>query len=344
MPAPASAVTLQITCFRSGTEGVLRELPGRLLVAKWGDTASSRGVVRVNEVTASRLPALQAVRKFDRVAIDFQHNTLDAKSPDPKKVAGFGTPRVIAGEGLWLEDIEWTPEGRELLPAGHYPDISPAVERMADGTVIFLHSAGAVRQGELDGLTLFSATLSPPSQPDTDPETNTMENAALSALRKLLAIIGITLPETTTAEGIAAAEGEATEKLTAMSAPAKPETKPEPAASAEGFSTALKPFVDRLDKFEADRHADAINGLLGAATAAGKVVPFSATMALKFTTEELKDALDKLPGGEVPGNGTRHDVEAFSAHGKGGLHAESLHALKTAGYSDEEIKAATGTK
>lgn len=158
---PAAAVTLQIHTFRAGTDAPLKDLPSRLLVAKWGDTPSGRGVVRVNERTLALLPANQALRKFDRVALDFQHNTLTGK--EPVKVAGYGTPNVVRGEGIWMENIEYTPEGKDVLPGGHYPDISPAIERDAEGTVIFLHSAGAVRQGELDGLIFpFSALASFP--------------------------------------------------------------------------------------------------------------------------------------------------------------------------------------
>jgi len=324
-----AAPTLNIQTFRTLTDASAKELPTRLLVAKWGTTESRRGPVKVNDVTAAQLPGNQAANKFDRVALDWNHNTLDKSVPEPKTVAGYGTPRVVPGEGIWLEQMDYTPEGRALLPGGHYPDVSPAVERLPDGTVIFLHSAGAVRQGELDGLVFpFSALESTQQKPMQSPE--------LTALIALLAAIGMeALPENPTPEQITAAATAAQTKLKEMKpAAAAPEMEKE--ISVEGFAAVAK----RLDRMEAENAKSRIDSLLSAATAQGKVVPFSVAVAYRFTPEELTAELDKLPAGKVPGVGTpSHDIEAFGADAN--ADAQGLEIFSALGLSQADYKEAT---
>jgi Mu-like prophage I protein len=319
------STTIQIHTFRSGVEGA-KALPTRLLVAKWGEVQSRRGPVIVNELTLAQLPGNQLANKFDRVAFDWNHNTLDKSAPEPKTVAGFGTPRVVAGEGIWLEDMEYTPEGRELLPGGHYPDISPAVERNAAGVVLFLHSVGAVRQGELDELVFpFSADFQ-----STQPNDKTnMQSPELTALIALLAALGMdALPETPTAEQVAAAATAAQTKIDDMK---KPAAKPE----VEGFAA----ITARLDKMEADATTARLQAMLDGALAVGKAVPFAAALALRMTPEELAAELAKLPAGAVPGVAAGHDIKAFAASGAGD--SEGLAIFASMGLTPAEYAAAT---
>jgi hypothetical protein len=123
----------------------------------WGTTDTNKGRLIVNETTVGVLAHNQAKAKFDRVAFDFQHNTVHGTPADePLKVAGYGTPEVVPGEGIYLSSIEYTADGRESLLGGHYPDLSPTLRVNEGGEVIFMHSLAAVRQGEVDGLTLFN--------------------------------------------------------------------------------------------------------------------------------------------------------------------------------------------
>lgn len=324
------STTIQIHTFRSGLASA-KALPTRLLVGKWGTTPSARGPVTVNERTLALLPGQQASRKYDRVAFDFQHNSLTG--PEPVKVAGYGTPTVIAGQGLWLEAIEYTPEGKEVLPGGHYPDISPAVERNAAGEVIFLHSVGAVRQGELDGLVFpFSADFSStqPTGP-TQPNETKMQSPEMTALMALLAALGMeTLPENATPEQIVAAQTAALAKMDDL---IKPAAKPE----VEGFAA----VTARLDKMEADANTARLQGMLDGALAQGKAVPFAAALALRMTPEELAAELAKLPAGAVPGVGVKADIKAFAASGAGD--AEGLAIFTRMGLSAEDYATATKT-
>jgi Mu-like prophage I protein len=317
------STTIQIHTFRAGVESA-KALPTRLLVGKWGTTQSTRGPVTINERTLALLPGQQEARKYDRVAFDFQHNSLTG--PEPVKVAGYGTPNVIAGEGLWLEAIEYTPKGKEVLPGGHYPDVSPAVERNAAGEVIFLHSVGAVRQGELDGLVFpFSADFSS-TQPN---EKTNMQSPELTALIALLAALGMdALPENATAEQVAAAATAASAKIDDMK---KPAAKPE----VEGFAA----ITARLDKMEADATTARLQAMLDGALAVGKAVPFAAALALRMTPEELAAELAKLPAGAVPGVAAGHDIKAFAASGAGD--SEGLAIFASMGLTADEYAAAT---
>lgn len=146
----------------------LKDLPSRILIGKWGRNETGKGGgFTVNERTAEILPRVQHALSYDRVALDFEHNTvptLDADGKEvpptePQKIAATGIPEVVRGEGLFLRDLKWTPEGGEHALGGHYPDLSPAVKLNEAGEVLFLHSAGLCRQGSVLDLQLFSAAL-----------------------------------------------------------------------------------------------------------------------------------------------------------------------------------------
>jgi phage I-like protein len=114
----------------------------------------------VNATTARELPANQARRKRDRVALDFQHNTVDGSQfykGEPAKIAAFASLEIVEGEGIYLSNIEWTPDGKAFAADGHYPDLSPAIITNDKGEVMLVYSAGLARQGEIEGITLFSA-------------------------------------------------------------------------------------------------------------------------------------------------------------------------------------------
>ena len=178
-----------------------KPLPSRLLVLPWGSRNTRKGLVVCNAATAAQLPVNQTANKRETVFLDFQHSTVEG-SPfykgEPQAVAASGTLNVVEGEGVYLENINWTKEGTDYAPGGHYPDISPAVITDEAGNVVLFHSVALVRQGEIDGLTLFSASLditlgdedstsSNPSNPSTNQpsKTKSIMNAT-ELLKKIL--------------------------------------------------------------------------------------------------------------------------------------------------------------
>ena len=141
-------------------------LPDRIKLLSWGRNDSIQGLIIVGHVTAARLAIEQKSRGFGEVALDFEHNTVPGspeyeRSQEPRRVAAYGTPTVRAGEGLFLENMRWTPAGVEA--ARLYRDLSPSVALDDQREVTFVHSAALVRNGAVHGLhlTLNSAALPP---------------------------------------------------------------------------------------------------------------------------------------------------------------------------------------
>jgi hypothetical protein len=139
------------------------KLPERLKLLSWGDNKTHSGIpVSVGRHTVRLLKLNQDRFGLDRVAIDFEHNTVPGteryeSEREPRAVAGYGVPEVIEGEGLFLGSIVWTPHGEEF--ARDYCDLSPTVRRLDSGEVDFLHSVALTRAGEVEGLSFFSVEL-----------------------------------------------------------------------------------------------------------------------------------------------------------------------------------------
>lgn len=139
------------------------QLPSRIVVAPWGSHETEKGRIVINERTVTELPRNQQLANFDRVALDFNHNTVpgsESYKGEPAPVAAFAVPRVFAGEGIVFESVMWTAAGREHVSGGHYIDLSPTLQLNAAGEAVFIHSAALCRQGAIPNLSLFSA-LSP---------------------------------------------------------------------------------------------------------------------------------------------------------------------------------------
>lgn len=263
------------------------ELPTRLVVAPWGTSESvTQGRVVVNDTTLAALPANQTRYGFDRVALDFEHATFfarDRKGGDPIKVAAFGVPSVESGVGVVIKDLEWTPEGAEHWKGGHYPDLSPVIAREADGTVTFIHSAALCRQGDIPGLSAFSATITEPisaPEPKTEKQpANTMDPKLL--LITLLAALGVSLPEGATDEQIAAAASEAADKAK------KPEVEVE-----KPELTALSTRIATIEARDQERERNAI---VARANSEGKVIPLDDATLKTIPLTALSVMVDKLP-------------------------------------------------
>jgi hypothetical protein len=148
MPPGAKLVTLHVTSngARSGT------FPSRLKVLSWGVNKTLKGDFIVDEQTVAIFDATQKSQGRARVVLDFEHNTVEGtpeyeRSQEPRNVAGFWTPRVVPGEGIFLEEPAWTPSGR--TSAHEYEDLSAAPFHQ-NGRVIGLHSVALTKAGASD--------------------------------------------------------------------------------------------------------------------------------------------------------------------------------------------------
>lgn len=313
----------------------LKELPSRILIGKWGRNETGKGGgFTVSNRTAEILPRVQHKLSFDRVALDFQHNTcptIDAEGKtvepkEPQKIAAMGTPEVVRGEGLFLKDLEWTTEGREAALGGHYPDLSPAVKMNDAGEVLFLHSAGLCRQGDVMDLQLFSAALNAGQLVKFSAAISpTVSTHQIMDHKKLLLLL-LGLPETATdsdietgAKAFAAKIG-SVGNVTAFSAELKTLT-----GSVNGLT-------ERLEKADKD-------AVLAEAIRAGKIVPHSAT---KLGLADFTALCGELPANVVPlAQRTVEGVKTFSASvtsQSGGDNAADAEIARQMGNSEESLK------
>ena len=136
------------------------EPPKRFKLFSWGRNPSVKGEFIVNDTTLSALPANQRSMGFERVAVDFEHNTVPGtpeyeRSQEPRPVAAFGTIEVVAGEGIFLSGLDWRdPDARR-----RFEDLSPTVGTNSTGEVTFIHSVALCRNGAVHGLTIDNATV-----------------------------------------------------------------------------------------------------------------------------------------------------------------------------------------
>jgi phage I-like protein len=352
---------LTLTAFRAagvehGADGAA--LPSRLLVAPLGEhDGRERGKIVISTETLTGLAARQAAVKIGpRIALDFEHNTVPgtpafAAESEPRRIAAWGTLKAVDGLGIVLEDLEWTPAGAEAYKGRAYQDISPAVFRRADGTVLALHSVGLVRHGEIDGLTLEAAAAPRPLAPffaalsayDSPPSTDPMKPTP--ALIALLGALGVQLTEdadeatlNTAIESAAAAIDKLKSEITDLSAAAEVAKKAEP----EGMSALreqLATLGGQVTALTAERDQVKRERLLDQAKLEGKVIPLSAEQIKLTPLSVLETLVTAAKPGEVPlgkqttGKETKVGVDAFTA--------ESVQVFDRFGLKPEDVAAKT---
>jgi hypothetical protein len=146
------------------SNGALKDekLPQRLKFFAWGDNQSTDGSFRAGDKTSAELAANQKKYGFERVAIDFNHCSVPGtdtykdllKFGQPPLIFGYGRVEVVPDDGIYLEDIIWTPLGQQH--ARNFEDLSPAL-RDEDGEVTLVHSVALTPNGKVKELSFFSA-------------------------------------------------------------------------------------------------------------------------------------------------------------------------------------------
>ena len=299
------------------------KLPTRLVIFPWGDHDTPQGVFHVNEKTLSSLAANQKLTNFDRVCLDFNHNTVPGNPSykgEPAPVAAYARPVCLAGEGIVYEDIEWTDDGKKFIGGGHYRDISPAVKRDKDNNVIFLHSAAVCRQGAVPDLILFSADSSTHTKPTKTKHT-------MDPKKLLCVILGLD-PEKATDEEIEAAAQKAADE--AKESKIDPEEKSEVAT----LSAEVKKLTGIVENDRKSREDAARQEVIALAASEGKVVPKGAE---KLDIVDLKTLCADLP--VTVELGKRTNITALAADGSSLEHKGVEDSVKNAlGISDEEWK------
>jgi len=306
-PAPASSREtptqsvfsgLTLTAFRAGSLAHGGEVPDRLLVHPWGAHAvGRRGKSIVSEKTLVSFAAAQAALKLNgRVALDFRHNTVPGMpaylaDKEPRKVAAYGKPELVAGEGIYLTSLTWTPEGKDAWTGGHFQDLSPAVFRDKEGHVMALHSVALCDHGEIDGLTIEAAQADAALASHFAALSATLPHSPMKPtpeLIALLAAIGSTLADD-------ADEATVAQTLTDLTAKIKAES-----AEDKGITALSADFEKRLKAVESERDQAKRDRLKEQAVNAGKVIPLSDDTWNLTPLSVCEDIVANLQPGTVP--------------------------------------------
>jgi phage I-like protein len=296
-----------------------KELPKRLLVAKWGrNEAPSKGITFfVNETTMRELPRNQKALGFDAPALDFEHNTLPGTpayeaDKEPRNIAATGAFSVVAGEGLYYSPTRWTPEGEKSVLGGHHPDLSGALKFNDKSEVIFGHSVALCRHGSVPEMQVFplSATLSDQiAALSADPSTTHFPPMNYKEL--LCAIIGLSASATDAEISTASKNHAAT------------------LAGVTGFSTELKSAKDGLAAMQKRLDDSERANITALAVRDGKIIPLSAK---ELPLEAFKTLVGELERDRVPlDKRTPEGVQAFTASG-----------VQVKNGADEEVRIGLG--
>lgn len=273
-----------------------KELPRRMKFADWGDATGVGGKrIRVNSLSVASIPIQQAKNGWDRISLDYEHNTLKGtpefeRTREPRAIAAHGRVDIVPGDGLYLDDLVWTPHG--VTYAREYCDLSPAPLQTADDTIVGVHSVALCRHGVIDGLRAYSVELPDEGASNMDwkkwladlcgmPEDTADADLKKGFMAKVSALCAEAI-----APVVAVAEDLKT-KLTALSAGDPAQTITALSADVTGLKTEivdLKSGIERRDRSDIVRQA-ALDG---------KVIPLSAEQLDVTPVATLRDMAAKL--------------------------------------------------
>lgn len=341
---PRRRPTLTLCAFRAAGVAAEAPLPTRLVVCPWGShDVGSRGKAIVNERTVRAFAAVQDVLGRDgKVAGDFDHNTVEgtpayAAESEPRKVAGWGTAKIEPGVGIVVEGFSYTATGQDALEGGHFQDISPAVVRDDDGTVLGLHSFAFCRHGQIKDFTISLAaakgavatalTALTALTDDSTPMKTTPE------LLALLAALGTPLAEDADESAVASALAAAAEKVVEMQTlAAKSREKP------DAMSAKVDALSAKITAIESERDELKRAELMRQAAAEGKIIPLFAETLKVTPLNVLEDIVKQAKPGAVPTGAFKQTAE------KGvkvdALSAESLATFERFGITRDELEKA----
>lgn len=306
-----STVTNEVATFRAAQTPKDFNPAEWFVVCPWGTVETRKGPVTVNEHTLAVFEANQKALRRDAVAGDFEHNTLRGVEPTP--VTGYYSARVTRGVGIEAKLNHATPD-LEMVKAGHYPDISPAVERDERGVVQSLHSFAFCRHGEISHpvLEIFSVEVSIEVDGDGGAEGKTQNPTKADIMTDaqmladlLSALTGETIAPDASPETKAAALAKAKAALTAKPAEMSADSK----AAITALSAEMKDMKTKLDAFAAAEATRAVDALIAEAQSRGKHIKLPRASLVAMGAEGAKEYLDTLDcgvvvpdGRNVPGN------------------------------------------
>jgi phage I-like protein len=292
---------------------------------------------------------------------DYEHQSLRAEqNGQPAPRAGSGSRfEWVYDEGLYLTDVEWTPNATKAILDGEYLYVSPVLFFDPDtGVVLDLFNAALVHTPalqELAGLQVSFADLSA----RLGSAQSTMEDANVSLLEQLIARLGLpagtteaaalaALDGTRTGQQVAAAMGAALQlpadvlsdagKAAAAAAELHAKaTAPAPAASGTEANQAIAALSSEVAALKLAQQTRDVDALIDSARAAGKLVPSMEPWARTMGVAQLSAYLQAAPviappqsgaqglaGVQPPASGAALGADAASIAAQLGLAATDL--------------------
>lgn len=306
-------------------------LPRRIKILDWGEnkgrTTGSR--ILVNEVTTAALTANQERFAHDLVELDFEHQSFKAHpnfQAHPRHSAAHGKIEVVAGDGVYLSALSYTPKGQEH--AANYPDVSAVAHCDAAGNLVFVSSVALTQTGDVAGMTFAEAMTalsgSLPTQATTTQNTNTMDSDKYrDLLIKLLGLVPADGEESVSDEQLTAAATAFAEKPIAT--PLSVVTKND-----DDDGDGVTALSARLDKMERDN-------LVQRASLDGKVIPLSAAQIDELKISTLSAMIDKIEATVPMGD---HAGKEKPAENVAALSADEKSICKQLGISADDFRAA----
>lgn len=340
-------------------------LPSRIKLFSSGKHETAKGQVILNATTERLFGDFQKQMNWLDVPGDFEHCTVPGSASykgEPAMIAGNFTVDLVAGDGIYANLVNWTPEGRHFVGNGHYRDISPSVVLNDANEIVGLHSFAFCRKGATPDkdLVLFSSNFDPAAEarkPVTE-RTNTGPQDANELMDALRTLTG------------SAADASPTQILRDLESHINPTSKPKTTKAmtpdqekqltdATTNLTALNAKVDALvagiDKLTGDKGAlttltaeiaalkekdnsSERQAILTLAASEGKVVPVEAVKDL--SNVQLKTLCASLPS-TVPMSERTPSVVSLSSPGAGdadGLTPQDKTILRNMGVTVEDFK------
>ena len=87
-------------------------LPSRIKLLNWGRNESVKGPILVDEQSLAALNVNQARLGYDRIALDYEHNTVDGspelslRAPELESRQSYAEPRIVAVHSLRAPELE----------------------------------------------------------------------------------------------------------------------------------------------------------------------------------------------------------------------------------------------
>lgn len=285
------------------------------------------------------------------LVIDYEHQTLNAEeNGQPAPAAGwFRSDIEWRDSGLWIRP-RWTDRAKQYIQNGEYRYLSAVFPYdKQTGEVLGLHSAALVNRPGIDGMKALAAL-------NAQLPTNQQETVMNEHMRKLLAKLGIEIPE-----GGELTEAQATAALGALDAMESLAGRTETVEAELATLKAQKPgdeidftkavpiatynaLVTEMAALKAGSDKDTAERLITDARKDGKVLAAEEEYLTDFAKQQgvaaLKALIDARPAvAALKGQQTdEEDTQKDKGDGKDAdLTAEDLAVLKATGLSKDEF-------